>query len=140
MIETVYTTSSFRWLHDLTHGRRVTPPENMVPLTNDEGEAVLDQTGETVLVPPDDWQPTFEEVELDTVVVMSMDPNGQPDGTIFKFAFSKEVLALFLSTYVGFLDADGRIELRKAIDESSGITLPEISLNREQRRHLRLAE
>lgn len=105
-MERIYSTSQFSWGHDITEGRRVSPPTE---------EDLVDG-----MLPPN-WQPTVEDVKLDTVIIADGDMS---DSTVFKIAMDKETLANFLVFYVQFLDTDGRNALREELAKTSDIVIP----------------
>lgn len=118
-MEHVHTSSSFRFVHEITEGVRLKPP------TDDELTTVTDpDTGEEVQVPNEKWEREFENVELDTLVFVDL--SGGADVSVYKFAFDKGNLAAFINDLLPHLDADGRQVVRDGLNETSDIIVPKI--------------
>lgn len=126
-METVHSTSTFSWGHEITPGYRTIPPE-LIPVLDDEGEPVISNEGQPVLMPPPDWTPQQETLEFDTMIIV--DRSTQETTTVFKVTFGKEDLANFLSYYVEHLDVDGRKAVREAMEEASGILTPKLEVGK----------
>lgn len=118
-METVHSTATLSWGHEITRGNKFVPP------TDDELIEVVDENGEVTRVPKEGWQPRFETINLDTVVIADTTTVQAGAPVIFKFSFDKAKLAEFLTTYVEHLDAEGRQTLREALGNSSDIVIPE---------------
>lgn len=130
-METTYQTSNFSWDHAFTPGRRIVPPnpDDMVPVLQEDGSPLVNpDDNEPVLRPKDDWQPTFEDIALDTIVLYEALPQTQ-SVNIFKFATDKESLARILAFYVQFLDAEGRQEVYSTLKETSDIVIPTVDMD-----------
>lgn len=119
-METIHSTSSFRWGHENTEGvRMIDPdPETFVPYLDADGEPVNQADGTPVMVPPAGFEPEYEKVDLETIVVIDA---GTDDATVFKFALDKVGLSRFIAYYVQFLDAESRQIVREALGASSDI-------------------
>jgi hypothetical protein len=102
-MDTVYNVIPVKWGHEYSKVQRLVPPT----------EEQL--AGDTSL------EAQVEEVEVDTVVVVDR------DGTSLVRLIVGESLSHFLVHYVQFLDVDGRQLLRQALEETSGIIVPEVA-------------
>lgn len=125
------THESIRWGfdHEVTAASRIVPPtdDDLVPVLDpDTGEPILDQNGEALKRPKDDWVPTQEEVTLDTIVIVEPSPDGS-GGHVFKFATDKPKLAAFVGFYAQFLDAEGRAAIRQVLADTSDIVIPSVA-------------
>lgn len=135
-METVYSTSNFRWGHELTDGVQLIEPDpsDLVPYIGPDGEPVTQPDGTPIMVPPSDFQPDYEKIDLDTLVIVD---NTQSENTsVFKFAIDNGGLARFLAYYVQFLDVEGRQTLRSTLTETSDI----VPANVADIRHLELVK
>lgn len=123
-METIFSTSQFAWGHEVSQGMRMVPPTPMdlIDVTDEEGNPVIGPDGNPVRRPKPGWQPEFEEVSLDTIVVVDQNPETQ-NSTVFKLAFDKVSLSHFLARFAQCLDADGRNILRTVLNEASDIAI-----------------
>jgi hypothetical protein len=130
-MDTIHTLTQFGWGHEVTTGQRMIPPteEDLVFAQDGEGNLITDQEGNYAKVPDKGWAPSFEEVNLDTVVIAEQTQQGI---TLIKLAVDKATLANILTFYVPFLDHDGRQALRDALSDTSGITVPQIDTSKLQ--------
>lgn len=120
-METIYSTSNFRWGHELTDGVKLVEPdpETLVPYLGADGEPVTQPDGTPIMVPPAGFEPQYEKLDLNTVIVV--DNSTGENSSVFKFAIDGAGLARFLAYYVQFLDADGRQAVRETLAETSDI-------------------
>ena len=118
----MYTLMPTQWGHEKVTATRMGQPteEDLVPVVDAEGNPQLLDDGAPAMMLRPDFQPTVEQVELDTITVLDREGS-----TVVKIVLG-DAFAQFLNHYVQFLNPDGRQLLRNTLEETSGLVIPDI--------------